>query len=84
MPVDYDAFIAIPGSRFEKTDITNQQSKSSKLLSAIPNNIIMQIRDNIIRQPTLYPYDVLRDAFVKLVAIDEKECIQIFPSRQQL
>ena len=84
MPEDPEAFIALLESRFHAARINSQRSRYDKLLSAIPRELLSNVRDIFMDPPEANPYDALKDALLRRMAISEEKRIQHVLSGIQL
>ncbi|VDP37207.1 unnamed protein product, partial [Echinostoma caproni] len=84
MPEDPEAFLALLESRFHEARITGQLSRYHKLLSAIPRDMLINFRDIYMNIPAHNPYDVLKEALLRRMAVSEEKRIQLLLSGIQL
>ncbi|VDP96048.1 unnamed protein product [Echinostoma caproni] len=79
-----EAFLAFLESRFHEARITEQLSCYHKLLSAIPRDMLINFRDIYMNIPARNPYDVLKEAILRRMAVSEEKRIQLLLSGIQL
>ncbi|VDP91658.1 unnamed protein product [Echinostoma caproni] len=84
MPGDPEAFLALLKSRIHEARITGQLTRYHKLFSAIPRDMLMKFRKIYMNIPAHNPYDVLKEALLRRMAISEEKRIQLLLSGIQL
>ncbi|VDP95407.1 unnamed protein product, partial [Echinostoma caproni] len=84
MPEDPEAFLVLLESRFNEARITEQLPRYHKLLSVIPRDMLSKFRDIYMNTPSHNANDVLKEAFLRRLAISDEKRIQLLLSWIQL
>ncbi|VDP84276.1 unnamed protein product [Echinostoma caproni] len=84
MPEDPEAFLTLLESRSHGIRIAGQLSRYHKLLSVIQRGMPSNSRDIYMNTPAHVPYDLLKDALLRRMAICEDWSIQLLLSSIQL